>query len=201
MNLKRLFDLTLSCVTLCLLAPLFGVIAVGILLSSRGSIFFVQERLGQGGRIFKCYKFRTMGMNAEKELELLLCQDPLHAEEWRTMQKLQADPRIFPFGKFLRQSSLDELPQFFNVLKGDLSLVGPRPYLVSQREEMGSALFKILSVPPGITGLWQVTGRGQTTFKERLVIDLAYVDSSSFLLDLKLLLKTIPACLLRRNAT
>lgn len=189
---KRIFDVMFSLVILLLFSPVFAAIALAIRLSTGEGAMYVQLRLGRGGRVFKCYKFRTMYHDADRRLPELLEQNPHLRQEWATHQKLQDDPRVFPVGKWLRRTSLDELPQFWNVMKGDLSVVGPRPYMVYQKRQMGAHASTILSVRPGITGLWQTSGRSRTSFAQRIALDAAYVARRSFWLDLKLILKTIP---------
>lgn len=197
---KRIFDISFSLAFLILASPFFALIAIAIKLSSSGTIFYSQPRLGRGGVIFNCYKFRTMYENADQVLADLLQSDKKLQEEWKRRQKLKNDPRIFNFGKFLRKTSLDELPQFWNVLLGDLSIVGPRPYMVNQLKDLGRRAGKILSVRPGITGLWQTTGRSRTTYQKRILLDEQYVLRRSFLLDLLLIAKTIPAVLIQKDA-
>ena len=197
---KRIIDLIFSFFVLFLLAPAFLGIALAIRSSSGGKAIYVQTRLGRGGRVFKCYKFRTMYPDAQRRLPDLLSQNPGLRHEWKTHQKLRDDPRIFPIGKWLRRSSLDELPQFWNVIKGDLSVVGPRPYMVYQKRQLGFLASTILSVRPGITGLWQTSGRNSTTFEERIALDAAYVGRRSLWLDIKLILKTIPKVLFPTDA-
>lgn len=197
---KRVFDIALSAFVLVGLAPLFGLVALGIKLFSKGSIFFKQPRLGKEGSIFTCYKFRTMHENADELLHLLLESDPQARSEWEERQKLSVDPRVFAFGQFLRKTSLDELPQFWNVLLGELSVVGPRPYMLSQYKFLGQKKYKILSVRPGITGLWQTSGRSRIPFARRIDLDARYVDEASFWYDLRLIVKTIPALLALSDA-
>lgn len=196
---KRCFDLLFSTLLLSLLMPFLFLIALGILLSSKGKIIYTQKRLGKEGRIFTCYKFRTMHENAEALLEELL-KDTQLKKEWEEKQKLSTDPRVFAFGKFLRKTSLDELPQFFNVLRGDLSIVGPRPYMQNQKIQMGLFAKKILSIHPGITGLWQTSGRNATSFKERIYLDALYVDLRTFFFDLQIIGKTVMAVLFPKDA-
>lgn len=198
--MKRLFDIFFALLALAAAFPLMLLIALGIRLSSSGPILYRQPRLGRNGRIFSCLKFRTMRVDAERQLSQLLCSNPILRLEWIKNQKLSHDPRVFPLGSFLRRTSLDELPQFWNILKGDLSVVGPRPYLVAQKSELGPQSFKILSVRPGLTGLWQTSGRSGTTFRQRIDLDAAYVEAKSFSLDLRLILKTIPAIFSTKNA-
>lgn len=197
---KRIFDVVFSCGVLTLLSPLLAFIAVAIRLSSKGKAIYSQPRLGRGGKIFKCYKFRTMYLDADDQLDALLMTNPSLRKEWRQKQKLKNDPRIFPLGKWLRHTSLDELPQFWNVLKGEMSVAGPRPYMLSQRGELGPLTTKILSVRPGITGLWQTSGRSRTTFQKRISLDASYIDKRSFSYDLSLVLKTIPLIFFSKDA-
>lgn len=197
---KRLFDIVFSLCALIFLSPLFILIWMGIRLSSKGNVLYSQERLGEGGHVFKCLKFRTMTEGAEGALEQLLNRYPRLKKEWELKQKLRKDPRVFPLGKWLRKFSLDELPQFWNVLKGDLSVVGPRPYMVNQLKELGPYAKKILSTRPGITGLWQTSGRSSTTFQQRLSLDSQYIDRQSFLFDVMLIAKTIPVIFSFKNA-
>lgn len=197
---KRIFDLLFSLTLLTLLSPLFLLIALAIRLATSGSAIYVQLRLGRGGKVFKCYKFRTMYLNADQQLSDLLSQNPLLKNEWQKNQKLKNDPRIFLLGKWLRRTSLDELPQLWNVVKGDLSIVGPRPYMLAQKKELGALAPKILSVPPGMTGLWQTSGRSETTFQKRIALDAEYIDKRSFYFDIILIIKTIPQILFQKNA-
>lgn len=197
---KRVFDLCFSLVLLLLLSPLFVSLAVAIRLSSHGRALYVQPRLGRGGKVFKCYKFRTMYLDADKRLDEILSSNPPLKKEWTQNQKLKNDPRIFSLGKWLRRTSLDELPQFWNVVKGDLSVVGPRPYMIFQRKDLGPLASKILSVRPGITGLWQTSGRSHKTYHERILLDAQYIEKRSFSYDLILILKTIPLIIFPKDA-
>lgn len=188
---KRLFDLVVAGVTLLVLLPVFVLIALAIKLTSRGPVFYVQPRVGQGGRVFPCYKFRTMYLDSEERLQRLLSQDPEARRQWETYRKLPNDPRVTPVGRFLRRYSLDELPQLWNVLRGDMSLVGPRPYLESELPHLSRDIRVITSVKPGITGLWQVSGRSNVPFEERSLLDEYYVRNWSLWLDLMILVKTL----------
>ncbi|MFN4090553.1 MAG: sugar transferase [Alphaproteobacteria bacterium] len=188
---KRAFDIVAASLILLVAAPVLAVIWLTIRLTSQGPVLFVQERLGRGGARFGALKFRTMIVDAEARLDALLASDPQAAEEYRVYKKLRRDPRVTAVGKVLRRLSLDELPQLFNVLRGEMSLVGPRCYLPRELPEMGAAATEILSVTPGITGLWQVSGRNGTTFAERVRIDQAYARTAGLLLDLKILAKTV----------
>ncbi|MFZ0566066.1 MAG: sugar transferase [Chlamydiales bacterium] len=198
--LKRAFDIVFSSIVLIAISPLFFIIALMIRLSSPGKAIYVQMRLGHRGKVFKCYKFRTMYQDAEIRLKKILKNNPKLHYEWEEHQKLREDPRIFPFGRFLRKLSLDELPQFWNVLKGDLSIVGPRPYMVSQRKKLGAFADQIFKVKPGITGIWQTSGRSNTSFYQRIILDNKYIETHSFWLDCWLILKTIPQVLFSKNA-
>ena len=197
---KRIFDVIFSLSALLLISPLLILIAIGIKISSKGCVFFSQDRLKHGGQTFTCWKFRTMHENAEEILVELLEQNSDLKEEWQNKQKLKEDPRIFTLGKLLRKTSLDELPQFWNVLLGDMSVVGPRPYMVSQKDILGQHSEKILSMRPGVTGLWQTSGRSQTTFQTRIELDMRYVEEASFWYDLKLIFKTLPCMLFSQDA-
>lgn len=190
--IKRVFDLSFSLLALFFLSPLLLLIAVLIKLTSKGPILFQQERIGRGGKPFICYKFRTMYADAEFRLSDLLNSCSLLKKEWEDCRKLKNDPRITTLGLLLRKTSLDELPQFFNVLKGDLSVVGPRPVVKDEIiSYFGEKAYKILSIRPGITGIWQVSGRNDTSYDERIAMDEKYVDTRTFLLDLKLIIKTV----------
>lgn len=199
--LKRLIDVSIASLLLILLSPVYLLLYLLIRISSKGKVIFSHKRVGRGGIPFPCYKFRTMYADAEKRLKALLENDPQMREEWNKSHKLKNDPRITPLGKILRSTSLDELPQLWNVLRGDISLVGPRPVTHSELEahyRIKSA--KILSVRPGITGLWQVSGRNNTSYPYRIQLDEYYVDNQSMFLDFKILLRTIPALIYRNGA-
>lgn len=199
--LKRIFDILFSATALLILSPVFLIIAGVIRCTSQGNAIYYQMRVGRGGIPFRCYKFRTMYQNADFLLQTILSNDPKKQKEWEAAHKLKNDPRITPIGAFLRKSSLDELPQFWNVLKGDLSIVGPRP--VVQEEivrHFGPKAQKIFSIRPGITGLWQISGRSDTSYSQRIILDEHYVDHRSFLGDLKILALTIPSMFYKKGA-
>jgi undecaprenyl-phosphate galactose phosphotransferase len=198
--LKRIFDIIFSLSALCLLSPLFLLLFIAIRLTSKGPSLYKQTRLGRGGIPFTCFKFRTMHIDADDQLEQLLSQNPSLKEEWEKHQKLKKDPRVFLLGKILRMTSLDELPQLWNVLRGELSIVGPRPYMLSQQPLLGRHMHKILSVRPGLTGLWQTSGRSSTSFEERIRLDAEYVDLYSFGSDLFLIAKTFMVLFSVKNA-
>jgi exopolysaccharide production protein ExoY len=195
-TLKRIFDIAFSLFVLMLISPiwLFAIVLVAL---DGGPVFYSQRRVGLNGETFKCWKFRTMVVNAEQVLETLIESDPEIAKEWNATQKLKVDPRITWVGNWLRRCSVDELPQFINVLNGTMSVVGPRPFA---REQIGlyrnAALVKYLSVKPGLTGSWQVYARHDTTFACRAKYDEQYVDQASFAMDLALVAKT-PFAMLR----
>jgi undecaprenyl-phosphate galactose phosphotransferase len=206
---KRAFDIVFSSVFLLAASPFFFLLAILVKGSSKGPIFYKSPRLGRGGKAIQCLKFRTMFVDAESRLcDLLQTKASLRAE-WETFQKLKEDPRITPIGKFLRKTSLDEIPQFWNVLVGDLSVVGPRPptllgppeyYLQEIRKLYGPAANLILSVRPGITGLWQISGRSQIPMQERAKMEAQYATSRNFWSDLVVIAKTIPAVFFSKGA-
>jgi len=189
-----------SLIGLFLLLPVFGLIILLIRLDDRGQAFFCQHRLGKGGKLFGMYKFRTMKLDADKVLSDKMKREPELRAEWDNYQKLQDDPRITRVGRYLRRYSLDELPQLLNVLKGEMSLVGPRPILADQRDLYGSRFAEYIQVRPGITGLWQVSGRSDITFVKRAELDKAYIDFWSIGLDIYLLIKTVKVVLWRHGA-
>ncbi len=192
---KRLLDVTLTGVGLLLIAPLLALIALAIKLDSKGSVLYMQKRLGQDGVRFKAYKFRTMYGDGEQRLAGVLARDERLRAEYEQFHKLSADPRVTRVGKLLRKYSLDELPQLFNVLLGDMSLVGPRPYLEREVAEMRGREVIVLRVKPGITGYWQVMERNASTFDYRVKLDVEYVRSWSPWLDLYVIARTIPVVL------
>jgi len=198
---KRALDYLIgSAVFFLLIGPLL-LIALLIRISSPGRAIFSHKRIGKGGRPFRCYKFRTMYRNAEEELEDILERDPSAREEWRKYSKLRDDPRVTPLGRFLRSTSLDELPQIFNVFKGEMSLIGPRPLVEREWNSMARYREIVLSVPPGITGLWQVSGRNGNTLEKRLTLDCWYIRNWSLWLDLVILFKTLYVVFKREGAS
>ncbi len=201
---KRVFDIFFSLLALWLSFPLFLGIALCIRLSSPGPILYSSMRIGRGGQVFKFWKFRTMYVDAEHKLTALLRDNPVLNEEWKTFFKLKNDPRLTPVGKILRKSSLDELPQFWNVLRGDLSVVGPRPFLPNETSEIkkiiGNKTDQLFSPQPGITGIWQTSGRSNLSFEKRVLLDLHYTNKCSFMFDLKIIAKTIPMILFSKGA-
>jgi Undecaprenyl-phosphate galactose phosphotransferase WbaP len=188
---KSVIDLSVAGLSFLVLLPLFILVAILVKLDG-GPIFFAHSRIGRRGRSFKCYKFRSMRTNSDDLLANMLLSDPEAAEEWKTKRKLRNDPRITPIGKILRKTSLDELPQLLNVLKMDMSLVGPRPIVDQELHLYGAEIHKYCSFRPGITGLWQVSGRSETTFSRRVEFDVKYTENWSVWLDLKIIAKTVP---------
>jgi len=205
LKIKRVFDFLFSLIFVLVLSPVYLMIALLIKLDSKGPIFYVTKRLGKDKKHIKIYKFRTMYMDAEKRLQDILENNSEMRKEWEVFQKLRNDPRCTPIGKFLRRTSLDELPQFFNVLEGALSVVGPRPHFIFELEENDNSPLqkhaeKILSVKPGITGLWQTSGRNHLSYDERVQLDCQYVEKQAFFFDLMLIVKTIPSVLFSKGA-
>lgn len=198
---KRLFDITFSILLIMFLAVPMMVIAALIRLNSRGPAIFSQERIGTEDKPFSCYKFRTMYSDAEERLDKLLKQNSVVKNEWKNHHKLRNDPRVTGIGRFLRQTSLDELPQIFNVLKGDMSLVGPRPVTRMEIDEYYKDQARLcFGVPPGMTGLWQVSGRSNTDYDYRIALDSWYVRNWNLWLDIVILLKTVKVVLNREGA-
>jgi lipopolysaccharide/colanic/teichoic acid biosynthesis glycosyltransferase len=183
---KRLIDVVASLLALILLMPLLVAIVVCVRLSGRGPILFRQQRLGRHGKHFWCYKFRTMVPDAES----LLSQSPDLIAQFNENYKIQSDPRVTRVGAILRRTSLDELPQFWNVLRGDMSLIGPRPIVEQELDKYGAHAGRLLSVKPGLGGIWQVSGRSDTSYAERVAMDLRYIETRSLGLDLKLMILT-----------
>jgi len=193
---KRVFDLVVGSLILILLIPMLPFIAIMIKLDTRGPVFYKQDRVGEGGNIFKFYKFRSMIQEADKRRDSLSVLN----EQDGPVFKIQSDPRITNVGKFLRSSSLDEIPQIFNVLKGDMSIVGPRPPLPDEVTSYLPWHMGRLAVKPGITCLWQISGRSRIGFNEWMRLDMEYVTTRSFRTDLLIFLKTIPAVIARKGA-
>jgi Undecaprenyl-phosphate galactose phosphotransferase WbaP len=189
--IKRLFDITVSVLLMPLLLPLIGIIGIIIRLETPGFAIYSHDRIGKNGNNFRCYKFRTMQKDAEEKLKEMLESSEVFRTEWENSWKLKEDPRVTRIGNLLRKSSLDELPQIFNVLKGEMSLVGPRPYLPRERTDIEKNIKVICSAKPGITGLWQVSGRSNTGNKYRVKLDTWYVMNWSLWLDIAIIFKTI----------
>ncbi|BCL37438.1 sugar transferase [Nostoc sp. MS1] len=196
---KRLFDIVFSLLVLILFSPVYLILALLIALSSEGPIFYVQERIGQNYKPFNCIKFRTMVTNADEILVQMMETSPQLRQEFESSFKLKKDPRITKIGRFLRITSLDEFPQFWNVLKGDMSVVGPRPLVAEELPKYGHHIEQVLTIKPGITGLWQVSGRNDIPYPRRVQIDLHYVKSRTLWLDLWIILKTIDVVIMPKN--
>jgi Undecaprenyl-phosphate galactose phosphotransferase WbaP len=197
---KRALDIIGAGVGLVLLAPFFLIVAL-MVRADGGPAFFAHQRVGRGGKLFGCLKFRSMVIDSQARLEALLANDPAARAEWEATRKLKNDPRITRIGRFLRSTSLDELPQLINVLRGEMSLVGPRPVQEAEIDRYyGASAAHYMAVRPGITGLWQVSGRSETSYESRVALDVAYVSRPSLLADLSILLRTPVAVLSRRGA-
>ena len=184
-SIKRTIDFLGALVGLVLVAPILLIVAAAIKMSSKGPLLFTQERVGEGGRLFKMKKFRSMNQNADQ------LKSELKSEQDGPAFKMKNDPRVTPVGRFIRKHSIDELPQLLNVLKGDLSLVGPRPALMNEVKEWKPHYFKRLAVPQGLTCLWQANSRNNTSFENWMNLDIQYVEHSSIRLDIKLIIKTV----------
>lgn len=197
--IKRLFDVVFSLLILILFSPLYLLLALLIALSSPGPVFYIQERVGKDYKPFACIKFRTMVINAEDVLLEMMKTSPALRQEFEDNFKLKQDPRITRIGRFLRLTSLDEFPQFWNVLKGDMSVVGPRPLVAEELPRYGRHIDKILTIRPGITGLWQVSGRNDIPYSRRVQIDLYYTNFHNFWLDLWIIVKTIGVVIAPKN--
>lgn len=193
--LCRVFDIVSAALALLALLPLILFTALLIRMSSRGPVLFVQQRVGHGGHPFPCFKFRSMVCNAQEVLDRLLSESEEARAEWARDQKLRRDPRITPIGRFLRKSSLDELPQLFNVLLGHMSIVGPRPIVAAEIDRYGHRFDAYCSVRPGLTGLWQVSGRNEVSYEARVRLDARYAQRKSLYYDLAICLRTVPAVL------
>ena len=197
-RLKRLVDLGLGLGLLLAASPLMLLIATAIWVGDRGPIFFAQRRVGRHGRVFSCYKYRTMGVDQHRRLEALLDRNPAAAEDWLRQHKVHNDPRVTRVGRVLRRWSLDELPQLANVVLGDMSLVGPRPIVASEMARYGEGFAAYATVSPGLTGLWQVRRTRHTSFEQRVAMDVAYARSWTVTNDLILLALTVPAVIAGR---
>ena len=195
--IKRILSILFSVISIIVLSPLFIIISLIVKISSKGSVFFIHERIGLKGKKFKLIKFRTMVDNAE---DMIASFNPEQKKEWEENFKLKDDPRITKIGKFLRKTSLDELPQLINILKGDMSFVGPRPIVEDELSWYGDNKEKLLSVKPGLTGWWAVNGRSDVPYPERCDLELYYVDHVSFGFDLLILLKTLGAIIRKDGA-
>lgn len=198
---KRTTDIIISIFGIIMLLPITIIVCIlNLVTKNKGPIFFVQKRVGINGKIFKMYKYRTMVVNAEEILNRHIEEKTKIGKEYIKNKKLQNDPRITKVGKLLRKTSLDEFPQFINVLKGDMSLVGPRPYLIREIKDMNDYYYYITKERPGLTGLWQISGRSNVGFENRLELDYKYVINKSLKNDLLIILKTISSVLKKEGA-
>lgn len=194
---KRIFDMIASAIAIIILSPVFVILFICIKLDSKGPAIFAHNRVGEFGRIIKVYKFRTMVINAE---EILNNFTPEQKEEFEKNFKLENDPRITKLGNFLRKTSLDELPQLFNILFGNMSIVGPRPITKKEIKKYDEFAEKLFTVKPGLTGYWQANGRSDTTYEERVQMDMYYIDNRSVSLDIRIIFKTIGSVLKKEGA-
>ena len=196
----RALDLLVASSALLLFLPLMVLVALAIRLQDGGPALFGHKRIGVGGRSFRCWKFRSMVVDADARLAKLLALDPEARREWQVDHKLRNDPRVTQLGHILRITSVDELPQLFNVLAGDMSIVGPRPIVTSEISKYGRWFQRYCAVRPGITGIWQVSGRNDVDYQQRVAMDVLFARKRSAALYLKILLATLPAVLLRRGS-
>jgi exopolysaccharide production protein ExoY len=199
-DLMRALDMMVALVALFVALPLMAAVALSVRLTSPGPVLFAHRRVGLGGRRFACLKFRTMVTDADAQLKALLARDPAARAEWQRSQKLRRDPRVTIVGRFLRRTSLDELPQLFNVLMGEMSLVGPRPIVESEIPRYGRHFTLYCQVRPGVTGLWQVQREADTSYRRRVAFDVAYARSRSPRLYLLILARTVPVVLTGKGA-
>ncbi len=197
---QRAFDLAVAIPLLTLLGPVFAFLALAVWINDGGPAFYGQMRVGRHGRSFRCWKFRSMVTDSDAVLAKVLARSPEARAEWARDHKLKSDPRITWIGWFLRSSSLDELPQLWNVMLGEMSLVGPRPIVVAEVGRYGARFHDYCSCRPGITGLWQVSGRNDTSYRRRVALDAVYARRASLGFDMAILARTIPAVLLRRGS-
>ncbi|MEZ5945775.1 MAG: sugar transferase [Hyphomonas sp.] len=197
---KRVLDILIAAIALIVILPLLALVALGIRMQDGGKAIYWQKRYGLNGRTFNCFKLRSMVLDADVRLREILATDPEARAEWEATQKLTNDPRITPLGHFIRKTSIDELPQLINVLRGEMSLVGPRPIVENEISKYGEFYRDYCAVRPGLTGLWQVEGRSDTTYPERVQLDAKYARSRTFWGDIGIMLRTIPAVLLSRGA-
>ena len=191
----RALDLTVATLLLILVLPLMGFCVLAVLATSRGPILFRHPRIGRNGEIFTCLKFRTMAEDADIALQQVLGKSTQTSLEWAALHKLKRDPRVTPVGAYLRRYCLDELPQLFNVLSGEMSIVGPRPIVAAEVDRYGENFAAYCSVKPGLTGLWQVSGRHRLPYSERVELDAEYARSNTLSLDVLILWKTVPIVL------
>ncbi|MDM9625168.1 sugar transferase [Rhizobium sp. S152] len=199
-GVKYAIDATIASIGLLLLAPMILMLVVVLLIVQGRPIFIAHRRIGRHGVMFPCLKFRSMVRNADEVLSRHLAANPSSRAEWNATRKLRDDPRITALGALLRKSSVDEIPQLFNVIRGQMSLVGPRPIVASEAELYGIYYADYMKVRPGVTGLWQVSGRSDTSYSERVQLDVRYVEEQSVFGDISIMLKTVPAVLRSRGS-
>lgn len=200
-NAKRIMDVLGALIGIVSLIPLTIVLYIANLLSNdNGPLFYTQERIGKNGKTFKMYKFRSMCVGADEKLKKYLAENEEAREEYKLYKKMKNDPRVTKIGNFIRKTSIDEFPQFINVLKGDMSLVGPRPYLVREKEDMKYFYKYITSCKPGLTGYWQINGRSDVTFEDRLHMDMEYFKKHNLKTDIKILKKTMEKIVKKEGA-
>lgn len=195
----RTADIVIAVVALIVLAPLLALVALIVYLSDRGPVIFAHQRLGRDGRSFGCLKFRSMVTDAQERLRHLLETDAEARAEWARDHKLRNDPRITPIGRFIRKTSIDELPQLWNVIRGEMSIVGPRPIVEAERARYGRYFRHYAAVRPGLTGLWQVSGRNDVSYRRRVACDVLYARRYSLRTNTAIMVKTVPAVLLSRG--
>lgn len=197
---KRTFDFTAAGLALIVFSPLFLMIMALVKLTDKGPAFYGHGRIGHRGRTFKCLKFRTMAVNGDELLRKHLRENPEASEEWRQTRKLKDDPRVTAVGRVLRKLSLDELPQLINILRGEMSVVGPRPVVDDELKVYDSSAVYYLQTRPGLTGLWQISGRNDVSYETRIAFDTQYVQNWSLVQDVSIILKTIPAVCMARGS-
>lgn len=199
--LKRTIDIIASIFGIIALIPLtIGIYIANLICKDNGPIFYSQERIGKNGKLFKMYKYRSMVVGADEKLKKYLEENKEAQKEYKKYKKLKHDPRITKIGKFIRNTSIDEFPQFINVLKGEMTLVGPRPYLEQEKEDMNGYYQYIITCKPGLTGLWQTSGRNECEFAQRIDLDMAYYYKHDLKTDIKILLKTVKKVVKREGA-
>ena len=196
----RTLDIVVALIAIIFFAPVMLLVALMVFIGDPGPVIFAHRRMGEGGKHFHCFKFRTMGQDAEQRLQDLLNADPVARAEWNKDQKLRNDPRIIGAGHFMRKSSLDELPQLFNVLRGEMSLVGPRPIVEKEIVRYGRYYKNYCAVRPGITGVWQVSGRNGVSYRQRVAMDVYYSRNRTLAMHVRLMVLTVPCVLFARGA-
>ena len=196
----RACDIAVALLVLVAILPMLLLIALLIKSTSRGPVIFCHSRIGLGGRVFPCFKFRSMAQHGDADFSAMLDGNPVHGAEWSSHRKIRRDPRVTPIGALLRKTSLDELPQFINVLRGEMSLVGPRPIVAAETHRYGRYFRHYCSVRPGITGMWQINGRSNVTYTRRVALDVLYIRNRSLRLNLHILGRTLP-CVIQAEGT